>query len=104
MSQGDFEAFVRSTGTDPSTLDDKGRELLRKAFAATRPKAPATSPPRYQDGTEAQVGDKVLLRGTVVEVTGGDDYSNIVVLLDEQMPPQMTEYRVGLNSRQVERA
>lgn len=104
MSQGDFEAFVRSTGTDPASLDDKGRELLRKAFDATRPKAPATSPPRYQDGAEVKAGDKVLLRGTVLEVGAGDDHANVIVLLDERTPPEMTEYRVGLNSRQCERA
>lgn len=104
MSQADFEAFVRSTGTDPTTLDDKSRDLLRKAFDATRPKAAAVAAPKYQDGSEVKVGDKVLLRGSVVEVTGGEDHANVIVLLDERTPPEMSEYRAGLNSKQVERA
>jgi len=104
MGESDFEAFVKSTGTEPDALNDKERELLRKAFDATRPKPPAITPPRYQDGAEVKVGDKVLLRGSVIEVTGGDDHANVIVLLDERTPPEMTEYRVGLNSRQCERA
>jgi hypothetical protein len=104
MSQDDFEAWVKSTGTDPASLDETQRVLLRKAFDATRPKAPAITPPRYQDGAEAKAGDKVVLRGTVIEVGAGDDHANVIVLLDERTPPEMTEYRIGLNSRQCERA
>jgi hypothetical protein len=59
--------------------------------------------PQDHNGKELQVGDKVMVPATVIDVHPGQEYYNIRVELDHIGPGYDEKSLQDLNSRQVEK-
>lgn len=54
-----------------------------------------------QFGREVAVGTNVYLTGTVTSLTGGNDFINCTVTLDNTMPPSGAETELSVNTAQL---
>jgi hypothetical protein len=56
-----------------------------------------------QYGRTLNVGDHVIIHGTIDSLTGDPNYSNCTVKLDQLMPPSNSETKLQMNTAQLER-
>lgn len=60
--------------------------------------------PHDAKGTKLEVGDKVVLHGTIESITSEQPtYCNILLVADETMAPEAEPYKVSLSARMVEK-
>src|SRR5215471_2518006 len=60
--------------------------------------------PNDQFGRPVAVGDKVLIKGSLVAVEDNPNYLNCTVKLEQAMPPSGAETQLKLNTVQLEKA
>lgn len=59
--------------------------------------------PHDVNGNKLEVGDEVIVRCKVKQVTTGEDYCNVTLETVEPMKPSGTPYSISLNAGQTER-
>lgn len=60
--------------------------------------------PHDLNGNLLSIGDAVQIRGTVTDIYPIEDFCNLIVRLDEPMPPdRQVTYISSINSKQVEK-
>lgn len=60
--------------------------------------------PNDTHGHELKQGDRVQIKGSIVELKDDPNFDNCVIQLDVQMAPTGTQTKLRLNSTQVEKA
>lgn len=59
--------------------------------------------PHDVNGTRIEVGDEVIVRCKVTQISPGEDYCNATLETVEPMKPSGTPYTITLNAGQTER-